>query len=241
MHRLKLLAPVAGLMLLGLPLSASALSIDTFDTSQNVLIAPGPPNPQTVDDASAAAEAVGGSREIVLTRTGGFGLAGLDASLSGAGLLSLSTGAAVVADALLVYDGSADGSVDPSGLGGVDLTDGGASSILQVVARSDLDAVIRVQIHSGSATDYLFAEFNLTGAGTGAGAFQTLQIPLAALVAEGLGADVANVGAVVVAISGQPSVDLQIDSIGTIVPEPTSLILMGLGTAGLAIAGRRRS
>jgi hypothetical protein len=153
----------------------------------------------------------------------------------------LSTGAAVQATASLVYDGSADGTTDVNGLGGVSLIAAGEDT-LRIIARSDLDGTIRVQIHSGSETDFAFVDVDVPGAGTGNGPLQTIDIPLASLSSQGTGADLGNVGAIQVLLSGPASIDMQIDSISTfVIPEPASTALMGLGLLGLTLAGRRRS
>ncbi len=218
---------------LGLAQAAWALPIDDFSTVQSVVSAVGAPAAQTVSNGVASPTSIGGARTIVLARTAGIGLASIDVDVSQDDVLSFDTGSAVVANGRLLYDGNTDDVLDPTGLGGVDASDGGASAVLRVVARSDLAALLRVSFFT-DASNFSVAEIALPGTGTDA-PFQVIDVPFTAFVATGGGADFSSIGAVSVAFSGPASLDLQIDRIETIVPEPGTLLLLVAGLAGLRL------
>lgn len=225
--------------LVGAPLAASALVIDDFGASQAVTIGlGGPPNPVVSTGGVAAGGAVGGSRSVVLERTASGGSASVDVGFSASDALSVSTGAGVVANALLIYDGDTDSTPNTTGLGGVDVTEGGVNSLLRLLVEADQsDVAIRVTFHEG--TNNSSADLITTGGNT-FGSPLLLVANLAALTPGGTGAaDLTNVGAITVEIFGPTSFDVSIRQFEAAVPEPGTLALLGLGLSGLAYGGRR--
>ncbi len=234
------LAVAAGLV--GSPFASSALSIDEFVEEQQVSIPIGPPTLQMDHNSVSLAGGLGGQRVISQLRVAGFGSASVDVNRTEAGRLSFSTGPGVVVSTAIRYGGFAP----------VDLTDGGLSRFLEISARSDLDATIRV--HLDSAAGASFVDFALLGTGTGPGdPFQFLNVRfedlrpapnlLLGVLPGPVGgapiplADLTAIEGISVEIHGPPALDLQIDFLRTVaapIPEPGTLVLLSLGVAVLA-------
>jgi len=224
-------------LLLGGPLAASALVIDDFTTplTTNAEIGLGGlPNPVDATGGGVAAGAIGGARGVALERTVGGGTASVDVGLSATNALSVSTGAGVAANATVIYDGDTNGTPNTTGLGGIDVTEGGANSILRLLVESDQAGVVfRITFHNGASNAFL--DLVTTGGNT-FGAPQLLTGNLATLDQDIL----ENVGAITVDVFGPTSFDVSVTQFEVAVPEPGSLALMAIGLAGLRYAGSRR-
>ncbi len=133
--------------------SVRTQAIDTFDTTAVPTITANTGNPvQTV--SAAATEAIGGERDIVLTRTGAVGSVSLEVETT---IDVLSVGSALgTGTALLQYDG-VDGTttLNPTGLGGLNLSAGDSRSglLLRVEQANPTTGGVTVTIYS-SATNF---------------------------------------------------------------------------------------
>jgi hypothetical protein len=245
--------------------SAATLTIDTFDvTTQFVMDDPfaGLSNVSEV----AAPEAIGGYREMAVETTpssfNGSSL-GVNTVVGGVGdgLVTFDNGNSnLFSFASLIYDGMDgaptgplkynpvtglpidDSGVNTTGLGGVDLTNGGATNAFRFdVATVDPTALtvgaftFTVSVWDQVGGESHYTEGLVTGFSPllGFNEFQSFV---------GGGADFTNVGAIAFSIAGEGAPDGALSSI-TVVPLPASawLLLGGLGgLAGVSAASKRR-
>jgi hypothetical protein len=230
-------------LVMGINAYAATLDIDPFDASQGPLTANSGATEVsgTVDDASI----LGGERDVVVHYTAGPLNVEVNVNPGGNSLYTHSQDASTTGASWIIWDGNDNDplTLDPTGLGGVDLTLGGLlTGILLDVDDNDLgnpDA-LRIEIYTDGG-NWSFAE---TGLPPGPSLF-FLDFLADFGVGAGAGADFTNVGAIALHVNGttEPAQDLSFDLVSASdnpVPEPSTVILLGIGVVGLALGARRR-
>jgi len=173
-------------------------------------------------DASAvpAPEVIGGERDMYVELTSGTGRVELMSNTFSPQTLVF----AAVSDAngrrLVTWDGPDNDAInlDPTGLGDVDLTEGGASTALRLIMGADHDnGTATLRIYSGAGS-FSSASVAIPNTGTGA-ADVTVTVPFSAFALQaGGGADFEHVGAIQLEIAGVAAVDGEIDDLGLVGP-----------------------
>ncbi len=236
--RIRMLAALVPALILMLP--AQALIVDEFDDpigGHSASIPLVDASPHIVFHGGGM---LGSERDVEVVRVGADGLVTLlentafnlsRFSVGGVG----SPGATWTA--LLQWDG-VDGSMalGHTGLGGVDLTDGGTKTHLTVLADTDLPASMTLRVFTDAA-NWAEQTFALGGVG-----FNNYSMSFAGGWTASAGVpDFSSVGAVELFLDGTVTVntDVTIDFVrSTTVPEPGTLALLGGGL--IAVVRRRR-
>lgn len=188
--------------------------IDSFDTTQQVARATGgTPNAASV---AVATEAIGGFRKLVATLDQPFGTVAMAANDPGSGLarLDFSATATATGSRLVTWDGSgtSPGSTHFTGLGGIDLTEGGLNTGISIVVNADKAGVITTRLYT-SASNYSTAAIAFPATGSGV---STIFMPFSSFTATaGAGVTLTNLGAIQIDIDASGvAADGYIDSIG---------------------------
>lgn len=189
--------------------------IDSFSTNQSSMVLTFPPAGTSASSSVSGAGIIGGERDIQVSLSAGV-IAGnsLSANVS-SGFFSYSQDATITGSATLQWDGT-DGSanLNPTGLGGIDLTAGGTQdAILLNTAFDDLPTnfVITVYTDAGNVSAATFTMPGLLFSST------NFVIPYSAFITTlGAGANFSNVGAIVMTIgSNVTAPDVVLDTIQT--------------------------
>lgn len=214
---------------------SAAYLIDTFDTAQMVV---SPPDSMVSDQTSGAGIA-GVERDIIASAADGFGATEISIGQFGSGVFSYSQGWED-GSGFVTWDGQDDSIVlDPIGLAGIDLTDGGLSDAFALeitFVDSDVDLVLTV--HS-DGTDRSEATATILAGASPA----TIMFSFADFITTGgSGARFDDVGAIELSMRGPMGTDLQFESLATVplspIPEPDTFLLTSMGLLALGAARR---
>ncbi len=256
---IQMFSMLSGVIMLFAAGQANALNIDTFDTSQPALVVTtsGSALFSSEPGGGGATDIIGGERDMLVFCASGcsglttriFGeVSGIDPN----SVFRHSQDQGVVGSTVLSWDGD-DGNaflLDPIGLGGVDLTDGGSEIGFQYTLIEDdvpVKLSFKVWTDSFNASEFVFTHL-------GSIANQDFSFAYAGFTpVVGTGADFTSVGAIRLTVESLgTSLDFSLDFLGTIdecasecipneVPEPGTWLLFGTGLLGIVGYGWRRN
>lgn len=210
------LAGLLALLVVGVALAAP-FTIDTFDEAlQSLFVFSG----FTVDSSTATGAGVlGTERDALLEWQNGGDRAFLDIDFNDSDLLAFSQGPGLSSIATVTWDGT-DGdatALDPTGLGGVDLTNGGPNDGIRLrVTIADLDTSLNLAVYTDGNN---WSEYDMeVPGGILSGNSVDFFAPFASFTTGGTGpADFTNVGALVLTMDGtvSPGTDLTLEFMET--------------------------
>ena len=193
----------------------NGMSIDTFDVATQSASATS--TQPSASSSVAAPEAIGGERDLFVQLTSPAGRLETVVNETTIGQIDFGSLGSSTGVRRVVWDGP-DGSsnLNPTGLGGMDLTVGGTQIGLDLNSGSDLGATGLIKVYSDSV-NWSFAEFSV--AANGGGATDSMLLRFSEfVVGGGAGASFDNVGAMVFELDGVANVDASVNSIKTLGP-----------------------
>ena len=182
--------------LLAMPLPAAAeIIIDSFSTNQAALSLTFPPSGTSASSSVSGAGIVGGERDLQIALTAGVIAGNSMSAVVSSGFYSYSQDATISGSGTIQWDGT-DGSaaVDPTGLGGIDLTAGGTQDAILIRTFFDdlpISFVVEVFTDAGNASSVTVVLPGLIFSAT------SFVIPYSSFATTlGAGADFTDVGAI---------------------------------------------
>jgi|CXWL01.1.fsa_nt_gi uncharacterized repeat protein (TIGR01451 family) len=195
--------------------SAQPLLIDDFSTNQAALTLTFPPAGTNASSSASGTGIIVGERDVQINLTAGVIAGNTMSATVSSGFFSYSQDATIAGATELQWDGfDADPTLDTSGMGGVDLTNGGVQDAIRVtVAFDDLPVTVNLRYHSPGG-DGSQAVLNLPGL---IFAPTDFIVPFSSFAPIGMTpADVASVGAVSMTIgSAVTAPDVVLDKVET--------------------------
>ena len=196
------------------------LAFDSFDSTTQLAEA-SLLNGKTQDaSAKTAPEAIGGERDMFVTRTSAGGSVAMLANGNAPGVLAFEDQSGSDGRQVVTWDGADNDAavLNPTGLGNLDLTCAGRDVGIRLLVGADHDggsATLRVYSGAGNFSTQSFTILN-----TGDGSPRDTVVVLFSnfTVAGGTGADFTRVGAVELDINVLPASNGQIDQLGTVGP-----------------------
>jgi uncharacterized repeat protein (TIGR01451 family) len=195
--------------------------IDTFTTNQSVT-ATNVGGATTDATSVAASEALGGHRDLFAQLTTATGSVMLAANPFGTPLLEFDTSASATGNVYVAYDGNNSATptvINPTGLGGVDLTQGGLVNGFTFTVGADHASSITINVFKDGSNE---STVNVPFTATSGNAAESLFVPFSSFTtALGSGAgNFSSVGALQVSVDDSQAINGQILTIGTTEPTP---------------------